>query len=110
MVSGMCMCMFMKKHDIKFNIKQGKNYENIYKWDQCNNLFKNKKEVPAPIVEYHMKCKTCARIFLNTNSLKVHITAIHSKGNGNDTIEREPSLKNHKVKNTYISDKQSKHT
>ena len=59
-----------------------KNYENIYKWDQCNNLFKNKKEVPAPIVEYHMKCKTCARIFLNTNSLKVHITAIHSKGNG----------------------------
>ena len=87
-----------------------KNYENIYKWDQCNNLFKNKKEVPAPSVEYHMKCKTCARIFLNTNSLKVHITAIHSKGNGNDTIEREPSLKNHKVKNTYISDKQSKHT
>ena len=29
MVSGMCMCMFMKKHDIKFNMKQGTNNENM---------------------------------------------------------------------------------
>ena len=88
----------MKKHGIKFHIKKGTNNQNLYKCDQCDNMFNNMQEVPLHIVEHHLKCKTCARIFPNIKSLKVHITAIHSKGSLKHTIEREPSLKNHKVK------------
>lgn len=88
----------MKKHDIKFHMKHGSNNENLYKCDQCNNMFKNKQEVPAHIIDHHLKCKTCARTFPNTKSLNVHITAIHSRGSLKHTIEREPSLKNHKIK------------
>ena len=65
-------------------------------------MFKNKPEVTAHIVEHHLKCKTCARIVPNIKSLKVHITAIYLKGSLKHTIEREPSIKNHKVKKSTI--------
>ena len=61
-------------------------------------MFNNNKEVPAHILEHHIQCKTCARIFPNIKSLKVHITAMQSKGSLKHTIEREPSLKNNKMK------------
>ena len=53
----------MKKHDIKFHMKQGSNNENFFKCDQCNKMSKNKQEEPAHIIDTHQKCKTCTRIF-----------------------------------------------
>ena len=92
----------MKKHDIKFHMKQGSNNENVYKCDQCNNMFKNNQEVTSHNIDHHQKCKTCAKIFPNAKSLKGHITAIHSRGSLKHTIEREPSIKNHKIRSKGV--------
>ena len=62
--------------------------------------FARKSEVPIHINGNHKKCSICEHIFTNTKVLQSHMKAVHKKEISKHTIEREPSLKNHKIKKT----------
>ena len=47
---------------------------------------------------WQLKCTFYAQSFSNKNILDAHITSVHQKENSRHTIEREPSLSNHKQK------------
>ena len=88
----------MKRHDQRFHLKQGSNTE--FKCDFCNNIFVDKRTLYDHIQNISKKCTLCARIFPTNKSLESHETAIHKKGRSKHKIERDPSMKKHKTKET----------
>jgi uncharacterized C2H2 Zn-finger protein len=90
----------LQTHDQKFHMKIIANKDKLYKCDQCDSTFARKSEVPIHINENHKKCSICEHIFTNTKVLQTHMKAVHKKEISKHTIEREPSLKNHKIKKT----------
>ena len=88
----------LQTHDIKFHIKRTTNKGKVYKCDQCNFTSAGKIELHSHIKEQHKKCDICGRMFTNTKVLETHVKATHKKELIKHTIEREPSLKNHKIK------------
>ena len=49
-----------------------------------------------------LKCTLYAISFSNKKILDAHITSVHQKENSKHTIEREPSLSNHKQKKNNL--------
>ena len=88
----------LKTHDEKFHMKRIANRDPIYKCDQCTFTSTDKSEVYIHINEKHNKCDICQRIFTNIKTLDTHVKAIHKKEITKHSIEKEPSLKNHKIK------------
>ena len=88
----------MKEHDENYHIKNNSSINIEYKCDQCILTFKEKSEVSIHIINMHKKCIHCRKIFTTEKLLETHIKAIHKKENKKHNIEREPSLKNHKIK------------
>ena len=87
----------LKTHDEKFHMKRIANRNPIYKCDQYTFTSTDKSEVYIHINEKHNKCDICQRIFTNSKTLETHMKAIHKKEITKNLIEREPSLKNHKI-------------
>ena len=92
------VCSNMKEHDENHHIKNSSSNNIEYKCDICTLTFKDKCEVPAHIIDKHRKCTHCKKIFTTEKVLETHIKAIHNKNDKKHNIEREPSLKNHKIK------------
>ena len=88
----------MKEHDENHHIKNSSSNNIEYKCDRCTLTFKEKIEVPTHIIDKHRKCTHCRKIFTTEKVLETHIKAIHNKDYKKHNIEREPSLKNHKIK------------
>ena len=83
-------------HDKKFHMTQGT--VNKYKCDNCSETFKSTTQIFGNIKNYHQKCTICARIFPEAKSLETHVKAVHKNAIYKHTLERDPSLKNHKNK------------
>ena len=88
----------LQTHDQKFHMEKKGNKDKIFKFDQCSSTFARKSEIPPHINESRTKCNICERIFTNTTLLQMHMKAIHKKELTKHKLEREPSLKNHKIK------------
>ena len=71
---------------------------------QCTNAtiavqhLKKTSELSVHMTERHTTCTYCRKLFSTPKVLEIHIQAIHKKENMKHTIEREPSLKDHKMK------------
>ena len=75
--------------------------ESIHQCKICNNNFKsinNLKNHEAKFHSQETKCTIFARTFENSKTLETHITSVYTKSNTNRTLERNPSLANHKQK------------
>ena len=70
----------------------------MYKCDYCSSTFEEKSELSVHMTERHTTCTYCRKLFSTPKVLEIHIQAIHKKENMKHTIEREPSLKDHKMK------------
>ena len=67
----------------------------------CNNNLKNINNLKNYEEKFHSqqeKCTFCARNFENSKILETNITEVHNKVDTKDTLERDPSLANHKQK------------
>ena len=51
----------------------------------------------------HFQCKKCERYFKDAMNLDKHMIKMHKENNKKHDLEREPSLRNHKIKKTDIS-------
>ena len=63
--------------------------------------FKNINHLKNHEAKFHSqqeKCTLCARTFENSKTLKTHITAVHNRDITKPSLERDPSLTNHKQK------------
>ena len=69
-----------------------------YKCDYCSETFKSTTQIFEHIKDDHQKCTICARIFPEAKSLETHVKAVHKNAVYKHTLERDPSLKNHKNK------------
>ena len=69
-----------------------------YKCDNCNKKFTEKNMLENHIALDHIKCSICKKVFPTISSLNIHITAVHDNLKMKHNIEREPSLKNHKIR------------
>ena len=85
----------LENHDKRYHILKG---TNIYKCDNCNEKMKNRNVLKQHINKEHITCSLCDKVFPSITSLNNHITAIHDKLKPKHDIEREPSLRVHKVK------------
>ena len=84
---------------IRSSILKRREKNKIYKCYQCiSTLFSRKIKVLPHINESHTKCSICEHIFTNITLLQTHMKAIHNKELIKHKIEREPGLKNHKIK------------
>ena len=88
----------LKTYDEKFQMKRTTSKGQTFKCDQCGFPSKDKSEVHNHINEKHKKCDICECIFTNSKTLETHVKAIHKKEIIKHTLEREPSLQNHKIK------------
>jgi hypothetical protein len=70
---------------LKYHMKKG--ISNGYSCEYCSRSFSAK-----------MKCDVCQNIFQSGKVLGVHERSVHKKAQLKNTIEREPSFKNHKNK------------
>ena len=61
-----------------------------------NNTKKNALE--QYVTNDHIKYTICTKKFPTTTSLNIHITAVHDDLKVKHKLEREPSLKNHKIR------------
>ena len=86
----------MNRHDQRFHLRQGT--DNEFKCDFCNETFADKIMLCDHIPNIHKKCTLCAKMFPTTDSLETHVLAVHKKRKSKHTIERDPSMKNHKNK------------
>ena len=86
----------MTRHDQRFHLRQGT--VNEFKCDFCNETFADKIMLCDHIPNIHKKCTLCAKMFPTTDSLETHVLAVHKKRKSKHTIERDPSMKNHKNK------------
>ena len=100
-----CIKIFKSKatstnHDKKFHM----NKEIIpqYKCDHCNAVFEIKFHLCDHLEQKHIKCTSCSKIFSSKPSLETHMKIFHKQVSlvvsSKHTLERDPSLKNHKNK------------
>ena len=82
-------------HDKRFHLEKG---TALYKCDNCNERFEDKMQLVQHITTYHVPCSICKKVFPTSSSLSDHFTAVHDKLKLKHTIEREASLRIHKVK------------
>ena len=73
----------------------------------CPNKFKSLNNLQNHVAKFHgnnkqFKCTLCAMSFSNKKILDTHIISVHQKENSKHTIEREPSLSNHKQKKNNL--------
>ena len=94
----MCKKMFKSSDNLQTHIEKKGTKDKFYKGDKCNSTFARKSEVLPHINETNKKCNICERKFTNTTVLQTHMKAIHKKELPKHKLEREPSLKNHKIK------------
>ena len=78
-------------------------YESENSCEFCSNKFKSLNNLQNHVTKFHehnkqLMCTFCARSFQNKKILESHITSVHQKENSKRTLEREPSLSNHKQK------------
>ena len=99
----------LQTHDQKFHIEKKGKKENKYKCDQCISTFARKIKVLPHINESHTKFYICEHIFTNITLLQTHMKAIHNKELIKHKLEREPGLKNHKIKKISIYNRKRKH-
>ena len=85
-----------KTHDLKYHMKKGIN--NGYCCEYCRNKFSAKINLLSHIINQHKKCDMCKKIFQSDKVLETHIRSVHKRVQFKNTIEREPSFKNHLVK------------
>ena len=72
--------------------------DNEYCCQYCSKTFSDKGSLIQHIANQHKKCGVCSHIFPSEKVLEAHAKAVHKKVQFKHTIEREPSLKNHKNK------------
>ena len=82
-------------HDKKFHILKG---TNIYKCDNCKEKMDDKTKLINHITKEHIYCTICRKILLNPTSLNFHMIAVHESKKEKHQLEKEPSLRNIKVK------------
>ena len=90
----------LNNHDEKYHIIRGQfgSGSFSYKCDNCNKKFTEKNTLEHHIAQDHIKCSICQKVFPTISSLNIHITAVHDNLKMKHKLEREPSLKNHKIK------------
>ena len=59
-----------------------------------------KRKLNDHIGNIHKKCSLCKRIFTTNKSLESHETAVHKKRQSKHKIERDPSMKITRTKET----------
>ena len=67
----------------------------------CNNKLKTSSNLKNHEAKFHnqqQRCTFCSKNFESNKTLESHITAVHKIGITKHTLEREPSLANHKQK------------
>ena len=92
------VCNNMKEHDENHHIQNSSSNNIKYKCDRYTLKFKDKCELPPNIIDKQRKCTHCRKIFTTEKVLETHIKTIHNKDYKKHKIEREPSLKNLKIK------------
>ena len=90
----------LKNHDEKFHMTKGQleNGSSTVKCYNCNKKFMEKNLLKNHISKDHIICSDCKNVFPTITSLNIHITAVHDNLTGKHNLEREPSLKNHKMR------------
>ena len=90
----------LKNHDEKFHISRGQfgNGSSSFKCDNCNKKFTEKNLLENHILKEHIRCSDCKKVFPSITTLNIHITAVHDNLTMKHDLEREPSLKNHKIR------------
>ena len=73
------VCNNIKEHDENHHIKNSSSNNMECKCDRNTLTFKDKCEVPAPIIDKQRKCTNCRKIFTIEKVLETHIKAIHNK-------------------------------
>jgi hypothetical protein len=85
----------LENHDKRYHIIKG---TNLYKCENCDEKLENKNKLKHHINKEHITCSLCEKVYPTITSLNNHITAVHDKLKPKHNIEREPSLRIHKVK------------
>ena len=82
-------------HDKKFHLEKGASF---FKCDNCDETFWEKLQLGQHITKEHTSCSLCKKVYPDSTSLNYHVTAVHNKLKMKHDIERESSLRIHKVK------------
>ena len=82
-------------HDKKFHLEKGASF---FKCDNCDETFWEKMQLGQHITKDHTSCSLCKKVYPDSTSLNYHVTAVHNKLKMKHDIERESSLRIHKVK------------
>ena len=86
----------LKTYDLWYHMKKG--LKNGYFCEYCTKSFLAKVNLLGHITNEHKKCDVCKNIFPSDKVLESHKRSVHKKVQFKHTIEREPSLRNHKNK------------
>ena len=75
--------------------------ETVYKCDACAKTFKTVSNLIVHINKFHKnqeknKCTYCAQFFPIDKTLSMHVTTVHHNESQKRTLERVPSMTNHK--------------
>ena len=90
----------MKNHEQKFHIIRGQlgSGSVLYKYDNYNKKITEKNVLEQHKANEQIKCSICPKLFPTITSLNIHITAVHDDLKVKHKLEREPILKNHKIR------------
>ena len=75
-------------------------YYDHFECDVCWAPIGTKSKLRIHKRKEHFECKTCENYFNDTNELNEHMIKRHKENSRKLGIEREPSLRNHKIKKT----------
>ena len=86
----------LEKHDKKFHLTK----ESVpkYKCFHCTKISENKIKLYNHMSAEHTICLICEKVFSSESTLDNHKKMTHRTNFSKHSIERDPSLRNHKIK------------
>ena len=96
-----CDKFFQNKNNLNIHIRKFHELENgdaTYECDVCWAPLSTKSNIRKHKRNDHCQCKTCETFFKDNIELNDHMIKTHRGNNRKHLLEREPSLRNHKIK------------
>ena len=100
-----CDKYFKNMNNLNIHIRKYHELENMedpYECDVCWAPMSTKSIIRKHKRKDHFECKKCENYFKDTITLDDHMIKKHQENNKKHKLEREPSLRNHKIKRIDI--------
>ena len=101
-----CDKFFKNKNNLNIHARKFHEIENIddaYECDVCWAPISTKSMIRKHKRNDHYQCKKCEKFCKDKFTLDEHMIQIHIENSRKHTLEREPSLRNHKLKKTDLN-------